>query len=122
MARKSTSDLPTRWAWAERDVDPADDHFALRYGSAGESDWDTWVLVARVGRPVQEVFGVQFLVARDVAALDPAVKAVTAELDFYLVEKGEQNPWAYAQYHCGTSANLYSKVHWLYSRRAERSS
>jgi hypothetical protein len=36
------------------------------------------------------------------------------ELDFYLVEKLERDPWAYAVYHCGTGANMYSRVHWSY--------
>jgi hypothetical protein len=35
-------------------------------------------------------------------------------LDFYLVERRERNPWAYAIYHCGTGSNMYSKVHWSY--------
>ncbi len=36
------------------------------------------------------------------------------ELNFYLVEKGEPDPWAYAKYHCTTASNLYSSVHWSY--------
>jgi hypothetical protein len=42
------------------------------------------------------------------------IAAAKKELDFYLVEKGEMNPWAYAQYHCSTAANMYSTVHWSY--------
>ncbi|MFH0818047.1 MAG: hypothetical protein V1909_05450, partial [Candidatus Micrarchaeota archaeon] len=36
------------------------------------------------------------------------------ELDFYLVEKDEPDPWAYALYHCNTGANMFSRVHWSY--------
>jgi hypothetical protein len=36
------------------------------------------------------------------------------ELDFYLVEKNEADPWAYAVYHCNTGTNLYSLIHWSY--------
>lgn len=36
------------------------------------------------------------------------------QLDYYLVDKGEENPWQYAQYHCGTMANYYSSVIWSY--------
>ncbi len=98
-----------RWAWRERRVDPAKGHFELRYGSAEVS-------VARVGRPVNRVFGVEFIVdlANPVSA--PMTDAVVGELDFYLVTKRERNPWAYAQYHCGTAANLYSSVHWSFQR------
>ena len=39
---------------------------------------------------------------------------VTKELTFYLVEKGEKDPWRYAIYHCGTASNIYSQVHWGY--------
>jgi hypothetical protein len=41
------------------------------------------------------------------------INAARKDIDFYLVEKGEANPWAYAKYHCSTAANIYSKVHWL---------
>ena len=41
-----------------------------------------------------------------------AAEAVAKELDFYLVEKGEVDPWVYAAYHCGTTSNVYSDVHW----------
>ena len=44
--------------------------------------------------------------------------AVRRELDFYLVELGEKDPFAYARYHCGTAANLYSRVHWSFHEGA----
>jgi hypothetical protein len=42
------------------------------------------------------------------------IAATKADLDFFLVEKGESDPWAYALYHCGTSSNVYSSVHWSF--------
>ena len=36
------------------------------------------------------------------------------ELNFYLIELKEKDPWSYACYHCSTATNLYSKVHWEY--------
>jgi hypothetical protein len=46
------------------------------------------------------------------------IDAVKKELDFYLIEWGERSPfrdpWGYAIYHCVTSANIYSHVHWSY--------
>ena len=38
------------------------------------------------------------------------------ELRYYLLDKGEPDPWNYAQYHCITAANLYSAVHWSFQR------
>jgi hypothetical protein len=110
----STSD---QWAWRERKVDPAGDHFELRYGSAEDSDWNGWLPIARVGRPVKGVFGVEFIVDRANPASAKMMDAAVGELDFYLVTKGERNPWAYARYHCGTGANLYSAVHWSFHKR-----
>lgn len=46
------------------------------------------------------------------------LQAVRRELDFYLVEKNEPDPWAYAAYHAEASANIYSDVYWAISRPA----
>lgn len=43
-----------------------------------------------------------------------AIDDVRRELDFYLVSKGEPDPWVYAQYHCGTASNVYFNVHWSF--------
>jgi len=43
------------------------------------------------------------------------------QLDFYLVDKRELNPWAYARHHCTTAANIYSKFHWVFCRGSESS-
>jgi hypothetical protein len=45
------------------------------------------------------------------------IDAVVAELNFYLVTKGEPNPWSYAQYHCGTLSNVYSSIYWSFHQR-----
>ena len=36
------------------------------------------------------------------------------ELNFYLVELRNENPWDYAIYHCGTASNMYSTTRWAY--------
>lgn len=56
----------------------------------------------------------QFLISRDDPQHAEMVDAVEEELDFYLVTKRERNPWLYAQYHCTTSADVYSSVHWSF--------
>ena len=108
----STSHLGRRrkWAWTEGHVDEREDFIELRYGSASQFSCDEWLTVARVGAPVEHTFPVEWLLDRK--KHPKPVAAIQKELDFYLVEKEEENPWLYAQYHCGTSANLYSDVHW----------
>jgi hypothetical protein len=68
-----------------------------------------------VGAPSGEVFPVQFLLGGASPAEQKMVQDAKDELTFYLAEKGEKDPWAYALYHCNTAANLYSSVHWCMS-------
>ena len=95
------------WSWTEREVAREQPHLALAHNEHSAT-------VARVGAPVDGIFPVQFLVSRE--SDDEVMRRVVAdtvrELDYYLVELGEPDPWAYAIYHCGTAANLYSRVHW----------
>jgi len=100
-------------------VDMSRDHFELRYGSADDSDWGKWLSVARVGPPTESTFAVEWILDRADSVHPEAASAVAKELDFYLVTKGEADPWVYAQYHCGTSANLYSHVHWVFHEGAK---
>jgi hypothetical protein len=84
----------------------------LFYGDWGESA----LPVALVAKPVGNTFAVEFLQAPELGKSEyERVKlAVKKELTFYLVEKGEPDPWKYAIYHCGTASNVYSQVHWGY--------
>lgn len=102
------------WSWREGAVDRTNDHFELRYGSADDSGWNEWVPVARVGAPINGVFSVQFLINRAAKSQAQTVADLTRELDFYLVELGEENPWLYAQYHTATLADAYSTIHWSF--------
>jgi hypothetical protein len=113
------------WTWSEGVVDTNEDHFELTYGDV-RSD-DSPILVALIGHGEGRTFLVQFLDLPKsqqkylfAAANEPnreqlkILERVKSELDFYLVEKGEPDPWGYAKYHCGTASNLYSKVRWGY--------
>ena len=106
---------PKAWRWQEGSVDRSSDHFELRYGSAEEAGWGDWLPVALVGRSQPGTFAVQFLINQhDQPGYAEIIQHVKSELDFYLVEKREPDPWGYAQDHCGTGANVYSSVHWSY--------
>ena len=100
--------------WHERSVDRALEHFEVRYGSVNDGGWDEWLPAAFVGPPVNGVFAVQFLVDCARADRRSVVAKVIKEIEFYIIEKGEPDPWLYLQYHCGTSANVYSDVHWSF--------
>lgn len=110
------------WRWVEGLVDTNDDHIKLWHGKPPTADRGG--AVRQSGRPVAllargrgKTFTVQFLVTarpRDQRTAK-ILKDVRRELDFYLIELStpdRPDPWAYAQYHCYTAANIYSKVHW----------
>jgi hypothetical protein len=103
-----------KWAWRKRGVGPWEDHFELRYGSAKDSGWDDWMPVARIGRPIDGVFGVDFIINHKTPNYKAMMDKTKDELDFYLVELHERDPWVYAKYHCGTTANIYSSIHWRF--------
>lgn len=94
--------------WTEGFVDTEEEHIKISYGNDS-------VPVALVAPPGKRVFTVQFVLSANLSTTDPYQKILEEtrkELDFYLIEKREENPWAYAIYHCGTAANIYSRVHW----------
>jgi hypothetical protein len=90
------------------------EHFEIRYGDVRKSGWDEWIPVALVSRARQELVHVEFLLDRADPGNSEIIKEVVSELNFYLLEKAEPDPWNYLRYHCGTGANIYSSVHWSY--------
>lgn len=97
------------WKWVEGVVDRDEDHIKITYGEDPEP-------IALVAPGPGRTFTVEFVMEqkllfhKDEEVLDDVRK----ELDFFLVELGEEDPWAYAIYHCSTASNMYSKVHWGY--------
>src|SRR5262249_51158704 len=99
-----------RASWAEGIVDSTAEHMRLCFG-------DAWTPVALVAPAGVGRYAVEFLL--DPAGGDDAAEAAREarrELDFYLDELNEPDPWAYAIYHCGTASNLYSSIHWEHRR------
>jgi hypothetical protein len=101
-----------KWSWREAVVDQRADYLEARYGSA-DDDPESWVPVARVGRGQSRVFRVQWLVDPRAVENRERVAAVVSDIEYCLNVVGGPDPWAYAQYHCGTAANWYSRLHWL---------
>lgn len=121
------------WKWVEGVVDTNDDHIKIWHGKPPAEDKGGAVResgrpVALVARGRGKTFKVQFLLTARPTDKRAAkiLKDVRRELDFYLIELSRPDrpaPWAYAQYHCYTAANMYSKVHWgWYPKGTKRSS
>lgn len=106
--------------WQEGRVDRTMEHFELRYGSVEDGGWSEQIPVAVVGPPMAGIVKVQFLVGPGDPRNAGVVSDVAKEIQYYLIDKREHNPWAYAQYHCGTSSNVYSKVHWSFCEAGNR--
>ena len=91
--------------WAEGRVDGWGDYLSLWHDTWPEGE------LAVVGPPNDGVFPVVFPYSGCEEAAE-ATRAVRKELDFFLVELGEPDPWLYAHYHCTTFANAYPGVRW----------
>lgn len=109
------SDYPlrTEWSWQEGAVDRNKEHIEIRYGNALSGSYEEWTPVALISKPVNHVFSVSWLKGSPSVG-NTMIEEVCRELDFYLIEKREPEPWKYAIYHCSTAANMYSNVHWSY--------
>ena len=111
--RKLTA-INNTWSWREGKVDRRAPHIELRYGSVETGAYDDWLPIAYISAPNNRSFTVQFIIAPSNEQNNIAITSAKKQLDFYLIDKNEPDPWAYAQYHCGTAANAYTDVHWSY--------
>jgi hypothetical protein len=106
--------------WTEGEVDPATEHFQLRWVPDVNAAGAGSRLLALVGIPIAQEFVVELIGPSDQASSREQFEEVHRELDFYLVVRGGPNPWAYAQHHCTTAANLHSHVRWAFSTGESR--
>lgn len=104
-----------RWRWTEGVVDVAAPHFVLAWPGGRWEPYRERSPIARLGRD-DDTFVVQWLDAPRLAPhhLDEARADVRVELQFYLVDKDESDPWHHARFHCTTAANVYSCVRWSF--------
>lgn len=112
--RKSTS---APWKWVMGSGDTNREYIEIRYGDVNEVEPKDFIAVARIGPPHDRTFTVEFLIDPSSSEYRELIERTQQELDFYLLEVGGANPWAYAKYHCGTAANIYSPVHWELHRK-----
>lgn len=104
----------TKWQWREDTVDCTDDFAELRFAQTPESVWDACLPVCLVGKPQDQVFPVHFLLSSTHPLYGESTSRAKRELDFYLSEKQESDPWSYVRHHCGTAANMHSDIHWSF--------
>jgi len=83
------------WQRIQGKVAVSEDQMELRFGDVNkEDDWSKWPVVARVSAPEAQLFRVAFLIKGKTPCDAKMIRAVEKELTFYLVEKGEEDPWA----------------------------
>ena len=99
-----------QWKWIQGRVDTDQDHFKINYREDPSA-------IALVGLGEHRTFVVQFL--ENCPTDTDCLNAVKKQLDFYLCEKKERDPWLYAKYHCNTASNFYSRVHWAFCPRSD---
>ncbi|HKJ38461.1 MAG TPA: hypothetical protein VJ972_06780 [Anaerolineales bacterium] len=102
------------WRWEEGAVDEQKEHIEIRYGNADKTSPKDWIHIARIAKPKDHIFKVEWLVKQDAPEHQTMLADTRRSLNFYLVEKNEPDPWKYALYHCNTSANMYGQDHWAY--------
>ncbi len=104
---KNREKIRPTWKWSEGIVDADAEHIKIFYDKKRKP-------IALVAPEKEKSFIVQFLLSPNLKNKETTniLNSVRKALNFYLVDKKEENPWAYAIYHCGTGANFYSKVHW----------
>ena len=92
------------------------DYVELLYGDTDRLGLSNLVPVAIVTPGQGDCFVVQFIIDADDLSgeLMGMLEEVQAELEYYLVNKQEPDPWVYAAYHRGAANNWYFRVHWVY--------
>ena len=103
-----------KWSWVEGDVNTNEEHMELRYGRLEDGGYDDWIPVAFIAAPKENIFYVNFLIEPTDEQHIYALEAAKRELTFYLIDKGEPDPWSYAKYHTTTMADVYSSIHWSF--------
>jgi hypothetical protein len=101
--------------WREGFVDQSELHILVRSGGTEiHDDEPEGIDIAIVGPDENEQLVVEFLpmIGVDPEARDDARDAGIALIE-RTVDRGHGNPWQYAKHHCGTGANMYSRVRFV---------
>ena len=85
-----TASRTDSWRWQMAFVDATQRASRAAIWIGDDGDWDDWILVARVGRPVNRVFPVHFVLPDDDCEDAEAREAVGRSLDYYLVSSASR--------------------------------
>lgn len=109
---------PSLYTWQEGRVDQTQPHLKIVYVPDIEHEGPSFVIAA-ILPPEQYVFRVELFPANLPVELDPVpiIDGVKRELDYYLIELREADPWKYAKYHCTSASNFYSHFQWALAIR-----
>jgi hypothetical protein len=112
---------PSLYTWQEGPVDQAQSHLKIYYVPDIEHEGPSFVIAA-ILPPEQHVFRVELFPATLPVEMDPVsiVEGVKRELDYFLIELREADPWKYAKYHCTSTSNVYSHFQWALAIRERR--
>jgi len=95
--------------WIEGKVDRSNEHIVLTYGDTPDGKEKH---IAYVMPITSNVFIVQFVKSMARKENKEILIEAKKQLDYFLIEKHENDPWKYARYYCTTAATEYSNVHW----------
>jgi len=111
-------DSPSLYTWQEGRVDQTQSHLKILYVPDIEHEGPSFVIAA-ISPPEQYVFRVELFPATLPAEMDPLpiMEGVKRELDYFLIELREVDPWKYAKYHCNSTSNVYSHFQWALANR-----
>ena len=94
-------------------IDRSQEHILAVYGDANQVDPEDFLPVALI-QPCPGGFTVEHILVIDDTNKKRMIEEVQEEITYFLIDNGEPDPWAYARYHCTTTSNWYSMVHWLW--------
>lgn len=91
--------------WKRGTVNPGAEHIELIYNDQ---------CIARVATPADNTFVVEFLLDASQSAHASIVKWAESQLDHYLVEEKDLDPWEHAKSRCSPESNGHSSLKWMY--------
>lgn len=111
--------LPGTYQLVEGTVAPLAEHLELRHGTSG-MPWEHRTPTARIAPQGEFQFTIEFLLEANTPENITLIEHTKRSAQFYLCDKCENDPWAYAQYHCNTFGNFYAAVQWAYFKEREQ--
>lgn len=110
QAKRETKYKRSECCWTEGVVDTKKEYIGLCYRNLKEP-------FAYVAPKTKNNIVVQFLISPDDGNKAKRILFdICKQLDLYLIEHGPTSifgdAWEYVKYHCSTTSNVYSNVHW----------